>query len=396
MCRILPAVLLHSRVHPFRHELGCGTGLKGTFRVSPPGKRGKINAHAARGIAHAASGIFLARSFGRRHRRLMKTLIALLIAANLARPLAAQSADLERQLVAARDTVWRAWFNNDTALLRRYLPPAAVTLEGRGEARWNDRKEIVDGSRAFARSGSRLVGLHFSKTQIMRAAQSALVRSDYQLIIASADRVDTTSGRATELFVRQKSTWVNPYWQLESGASWANPGREILLPDTLGANFAIADSAAKAGTLADYDALLGAWEFRFQARRADGSFIPPFTGHWTFEKKPGDGLIEDHWRPDDPTIPMGISLYTYRTFDPERKVWQMLGASSYGGEVQPGLTWSDDKYRYAIQRAHGALTRIRYLSIDADRFLWRSDRSNDGGRTWILDFGTMEARRIGR
>src|SRR6185436_121683 len=226
------------------------------------------------------------------------------------------------------------------------------------------------------------------------AGQSALVRSNYAVIVQSGNRRDTTRGRATELFVRQGGTWLNPYWQLEPGASGS--GREIILPDTLGARVSIADTAAKAGTPADYDALLGTWEFRFQSRAKDGSYYPAFTGHWTFEKKPGGGLIEDRWRPDNPSIPMAQSLYTYRTFDPKRRVWQMIGSSSNGGEIQPGLTWGDDTSRYAIQRDRGGLSRIRYLSIGADRFLWRSDISTDGGKTWVLDAGTMEARRIGK
>jgi hypothetical protein len=150
------------------------------------------------------------------------------------------------------------------------------------------------------------------------------------------------------------------------------------------------------GTMTDYDALLGTWEFRYQPRGPDGSFFPPFTGHWTFEKKPGGGLIEDHWRPDNPTTPMAQSLYTYRTFDPKRRVWQMIGSSSTGGEIQPGLTWSDGTYRYALQRSGSSIVRIRYLSIEANSFLWRSDRSTDGGKTWLLDEGIMEAKRISK
>ncbi len=43
----------------------------------------------------------------------------------------------EQALIAARDTVWRAFFRNDTALLRRFIPPSAATLEG-GAARQDD------------------------------------------------------------------------------------------------------------------------------------------------------------------------------------------------------------------------------------------------------------------
>jgi hypothetical protein len=323
----------------------------------------------------------------------MKSLTIALIASGIALPIGAQSSDLELQLVAARDTVWRAFFRNDTALLHRYIPPAAATAEGAAAMRWSTRDDIMAAA-GFASSKSRLIDVTFENTQIVSSGHSALVQSNYQVIIESGERRDTTRGRATELFVRQGTTWVNPYWQLEQGAIGA--AREIALPDTLGANFAIADSAKAAGTLADYDTLLGTWEFKFQARRPDGGYWPAFTGHWTFDKKPGGGLIEDRWRPDDPSTPMAQSLYTYRTFDPKRNVWQMIGSSSKGGEIQPGLTWSDGASRYAIQRDRGVLTRIRYLSISADSFLWRSDRSNDGGKTWQLDAAMMEARRIAK
>ncbi|HVT37969.1 MAG TPA: nuclear transport factor 2 family protein [Gemmatimonadaceae bacterium] len=326
----------------------------------------------------------------------MKPFTLLLIVAGLARPLSGQSPDVQRQLVAARDTVWHAWFSNDTALLRRYLPPAAASVEGPASKQWNNRERMIEGARAFATSKARLMDLRFVNTQFAFAGHSALVRSDFQLVMETGSHRDTTSGHATELFVLVDGTWVNPYWQLEPSSNLNDAGRAIPMPDTLGANFAIADSASRAGTLTDYDALIGSWEFRYQNRRPDGSFSPAFTGHWTFEKKPGGGLIEDRWRPDNPAIPMAISLYTYRVFAPERKVWQMIGASSNGGAVQPGLTWSDGKDRYAIQRGDGTLSRIHYLSIDPNHFLWRSDRSTDGGRTWLLDSGTMEATRIGK
>ena len=322
----------------------------------------------------------------------MKILGLLLVVSSVMKPLAAQRVD--KELLAARDTVWRAYFHNDTVLLHRYIPSAAATLEGSPQPRWNTRSDIMAGSRAFAQSKARFVDVTFSNTQVSASGHTALVRSNYEIITESGARRDTTRGRATELFVRQGKTWVNPYWQLESGAFGTE--REIALPDTLGANFAIGDSAKAKGTLIDYDALLGTWEFRFQSRRADGGFWPVFTGHWTFEKKPGGGLIEDRWRPDDPSTPMAQSLYTYRTFDPKRKVWQMIGSSSGGGEIEPGLTWADDTSRYAIQRNHGVLSRIRYLSIGANGFLWRSDISQDDGKTWLLDAGMMEARRIAK
>lgn len=303
--------------------------------------------------------------------------------------------DVERQLLAARDTVWHAWFANDTAALRRVLPraSAAANSRGEGDVTWEDRAAILGGAKQFAAAG-RLESINFAGTNIALSGGVAVVTSTYTTVTRNDKRADTTRGRATEVFVRDGARWVNPFWHLEPPG--ARDGREIPLPDTLGANFAIGDSVLKAGTPEDYDALVGFWEFRFQRRTSDGSFGPVSRGHWWFEKKPGGLLIEDHWRPDDPSTPMGQSTYTYRTFDPERKVWQMIGARSAGGEFAPGLTWAKGDERFGIQHYGDAIMRIRYLRIDANRFLWRSDMSTDGGRTWTRDVLAMEATRIGK
>lgn len=318
--------------------------------------------------------------------------LAAAILAGLAGYLPAQTST-EQQILAARDTIWRAWFANDTAALRRVLPAAAAASEGGGTPRWSDREAIVGQSHEFARGGGRLERLDFANTRVTMNGGAAVVTSDYRLILRNPSRVDTSAGHATEVFVRDGSRWVNPYWNLEPGRGAA---REIPLPDTLGANFAIGDSATHMGTPADYDALLGFWEFRFQTRNPDGTFNPAFPGHWSFEKKPGNMLIEDRWRGDNSQSPMGVGTYTYRTFDPQQKRWEMVGVNSGGGAFEHGVTWSDAGNRYAVQHYGPVIMRIRYLSIEPNHFLWRADRSADGGKTWQLDSWTMEARRIGR
>ena len=40
--------------------------------------------------------------------------------------------------------------------------------------------------------------------------------------------------------------------------------------------------------------------------------------------------------------------------------------------------------------------RVRYFAIETNRFFWRADHSNDNGKTWLRDFGVMEATRISR
>lgn len=319
--------------------------------------------------------------------------LPIIAAANVA---AAQQTQTERAILAARDTVWRAWFAGDTARLNRFIPSAAAASAGSNTVSWDDRARMVGGARDFARGGGRLEKIDFTNTRTDITGNSAFVRSDFRLIIRNGAKVDTSQGHAAEVFVRDGARWVNPYWHLEYVEAGALTARLFTFPDTLGTRVAMGDSARALGSATDYDALVGTWEFRYQWRNPNGEFGDSFPGHWTFEKK-GAGIIEDQWRADDPKTTMATSLHTYRIFDPARKVWQMIGAGSNGGAITPGISWSDSANRYGFERApNGSIMRFRYFDISPDHFLWRSDRSFDGGKTWVLDEGMMEARRIGR
>ncbi|HET9293180.1 MAG TPA: hypothetical protein VFO06_02735 [Gemmatimonadales bacterium] len=175
--------------------------------------------------------------------------------------------------------------------------------------------------------------------------------------------------------------------------------RAIPLPDTLGANFDVADTLTATSGPGDYDFLVGTWRFTFQARREDGSFTPPFTGHWVFSRKQTGGqgvLIEDHWRPDDPSATWDAGTWTYRAYNPRRRLWEMQGINTNVGAWQPGLMWTAGDSRLLTEWYGSMLVRFRYFAIQPDSFLWRADATFDRGRTWILDHWTMQAHRVSR
>lgn len=175
--------------------------------------------------------------------------------------------------------------------------------------------------------------------------------------------------------------------------------RAIPLPDTLGANFAVTDTLTGQSAPGDYDFLIGTWRFTFQARSREGAFWAPFTGHWVFARKETGGqgvLIEDHWRPDDPSATWDAGTWTYRAWNPERKLWEMQGINTNAGSWQPGLMWSAGADRLLTEWYGSMLVRFRYFAIEPDRFLWRADATFDRGKTWVLDYWTMEAHRISR
>ena len=175
--------------------------------------------------------------------------------------------------------------------------------------------------------------------------------------------------------------------------------RAFQFADTLGANFNVADSLTGKSQPGDYDFLLGTWRFSFQGRRRDGSFAPPSTGHWVFSKKQTGGrgvLIEDHWRPDDESSTWDAGTWTYRAYNPERKLWEMQGINTNVGAFQPGTMWSMGEDRVLIEWYGPMLVRFRYFAIQSDRFLWRADATFDQGKTWIRDYWTMEVHRISK
>lgn len=183
------------------------------------------------------------------------------------------------------------------------------------------------------------------------------------------------------------------------GQTAVSVARAVPLPDTMGANFPAADTLTATSAPGDYDFLVGAWQFTFQGRGRDGTFTRPFTGHWVFTKKQtGDKgvLLEDHWRPDDASATWDAGTWTYRVWNPERKLWEMEGVNTARGAWQPGLMWTAGDSRLLIEWYGAMLVRFRYFAIQPDRFLWRADATFDRGKTWIRDYWTMEARRISR
>ena len=114
-------------------------------------------------------------------------------------------------VLAARDAIWRAWFANDTAALRRLLPRSTTAGGGNG---WESRDEIVAGSRSSAASGRKLVGIRFDDTRMYANGNVVVVFSNYAMELEHEGKRNTVIGSALEVFVRTNGVWVNPFWYL--------------------------------------------------------------------------------------------------------------------------------------------------------------------------------------
>ncbi len=125
--------------------------------------------------------------------------------------------DAERfRLLAAREALWRAWFTNDRKKLEQMLPDDTLAINSDGP--WQDRAAILEGAQQFAAAGGKLVRLEFPKTEIRMYGYTAIIYTTYLFETESAQgQKQTSSGRATEVFVLRDGQWVNPGWHMDSG-----------------------------------------------------------------------------------------------------------------------------------------------------------------------------------
>ena len=124
--------------------------------------------------------------------------------------------EARKQLLEAREAVWRAYFSNDRAALERLIPEETIAIDAGGNA-WTDRKAIFEGSAQFAKTGGKLVKLDFPKTEIQVYGNTAILYSSYSYELEGGGQRYQQSGRVTEVFVRRKGQWVNPGWHMDSG-----------------------------------------------------------------------------------------------------------------------------------------------------------------------------------
>ncbi len=121
-------------------------------------------------------------------------------------------------LLAAREAVWRAWFAGDTTQLTQLLPDDTIAINSEGGDQWPGRDAILESSKQFVASGSKLVRLEFPKTEIRAYGRTAIIYTNYLFETESVSgQRNISTGRATEVFVFRNGKWLNPGWHMDNG-----------------------------------------------------------------------------------------------------------------------------------------------------------------------------------
>ncbi len=137
------------------------------------------------------------------------------IAAQRQQP-ATLSADQRRELLAAREAVWRAYFANDAQHLEKVIPAETIAINAE-EEQWVDRTAVLAGAAGFAASGGKLLKLEFPRTEVQLFGDVAILYTTWSYTLEVEGKPQTASGRGTEIFVRRDGQWVNSGWHLDSG-----------------------------------------------------------------------------------------------------------------------------------------------------------------------------------
>ncbi|HEY8227812.1 MAG TPA: nuclear transport factor 2 family protein [Pyrinomonadaceae bacterium] len=124
---------------------------------------------------------------------------------------------LRQRVLAAREEVWKAWFNNDRAALERLIPEDVIAIDG-GSDTWSDRATIFAQAKAFADRGGKLIRLEFPKTDLQIYGNTVIVYTTYVVETEANGKRNVQRGRATEMFVRRGDDLVNVGWHLDNQA----------------------------------------------------------------------------------------------------------------------------------------------------------------------------------
>jgi hypothetical protein len=126
------------------------------------------------------------------------------------------SPQIRERILAAREAVWKAWFTNDRAVLEQVIPEETIAIDA-GDGGWSDRAAVLASAKRFVDSGGKLVKLEFPKTEIQVYGSTIIVYTTYSYEIEMNGQRSTSSGRATEMFVRRGNDLVNVGWHMDSG-----------------------------------------------------------------------------------------------------------------------------------------------------------------------------------
>jgi hypothetical protein len=144
----------------------------------------------------------------------------------------------------------------------------------------------------------------------------------------------------------------------------------------------------------DFDYLLGDWEFTAASQEFE-----KFRGRWSAVRL-DEGQILDEYRVVGDHAETYYVTTTLRNYNGLLDRWELVGADAETGLQNMGTgrkvgAEMHIEQKFGMTSDKPSIWKIRYYNIRPESFSWSADRSMDGGKTWVKNFQTIEAHRIG-
>jgi hypothetical protein len=145
----------------------------------------------------------------------------------------------------------------------------------------------------------------------------------------------------------------------------------------------------------DFDYLLGDWAFTSVSKEWGKN-----QGFWSAVRLAEGAQILDEYRV---TGDQGETYYassTIRSYNAVLDQWELIsadtgtGLQNFGTARKVGPEMQIEQ-KFGVMSNKPSLWKIKYYNIKPDSFSWTADVSFDGGKTWVKEHLTIEARRIG-
>jgi hypothetical protein len=119
---------------------------------------------------------------------------------------------LRKTLLDLRESIWRAYFSDDSAFLTQNLRPEIIVVND-GQSATRKREDLLIQARLLAGQGIKLASLEFPHTEIRIYEQTAVLFSDfrYEAEIGGV-RSAPVSGHTTEIFIYRDGKWFETGW----------------------------------------------------------------------------------------------------------------------------------------------------------------------------------------
>jgi hypothetical protein len=143
--------------------------------------------------------------------------------------------EVRKELLDARETAWRSFFQKDLAVVERILAPELIAIQENSD-RWDDRTNLIALAKAMNEKGVQLLRLEFPRTEIQLFGDTAILYYTYVFETGLKGKSVVDGGRGTEIFVHRNGRWVDVGWHLDNGpfshtnGEWTRVGEALPAP----------------------------------------------------------------------------------------------------------------------------------------------------------------------